>query len=195
MPRKTFDASYYARFYSSLPVHTRKKVADLAEAVHALCGWWDVRVRSVLDVGSGPGYWRDWYREHHPRVRVQSIDVSEHACKRYGHELRDITEWAPSKPFDLVVCQGVLQYVDDAAASRAIANLAAATRHVMYLEIPTIDDRKHVVDVDATDMEIHWRSGEWYRKRLGRHFTQAGAGLWIAKSSPIALYELERAGN
>jgi hypothetical protein len=44
-------------------------------------------------------------------------------------------------------------------------------------------------------MEIHWRSGEWYRKRLQRHFTQAGAGLWIAKSSTIALYELERADN
>jgi hypothetical protein len=91
------------------------------------------------------------------------------------------------------VCQGVLQYVNDAAASRAIANLAVSTRHVLYLEIPTIDDRTHVIDGEATDMEIHWRSGEWYRKRLNRHFTQAGAGLWVAKSSAIALYELERA--
>jgi chemotaxis methyl-accepting protein methylase len=128
-------------------------------------------------------------------VRVQSVDVSEHACARYGHDLRDITAWAPTKPFDLVVCQGVLQYVDDAAASRAIANLSAATRHVLYLEIPTVDDRRHVVDADATDMEIHWRTGEWYRTRLKRHFAQAGAGLWVAKSSAIALYELERARN
>lgn len=43
------------------------------------------------------GMWRDWYRTMHPRVRVRSVDVSSHACERYGHELRDIATWRPNR--------------------------------------------------------------------------------------------------
>jgi hypothetical protein len=39
---------------------------------------------------------------------------------------------------------------------------------------------------------VHARTGEWYRSRLGRHFVQAGAGMWVAKTGGVALYELER---
>ena len=192
MPRTDFDASYYRRFYSSNPVHNRRSVATHASAVHAMCAWWEVPVRSVLDVGAGPGWWRDWYREQHPSVRVTSVDVSEHACREYGHQRRDIAEWAPGRPYDLVVCHGVLHYLDDRRAARAIANLARATRHVLYLEAPTADDLRRVVDRGATDLDVHARTGEWYRSRLGRHFVQAGAGMWVAKTGGVALYELER---
>ena len=33
---------------------------------------------------------------------------------------------------------------------------------------------------------------EWYRQRLSRGFTQAGAGLWVRKGSTVVLHELER---
>lgn len=193
MPRTSFDDAYYRRFYTLNPVHDRRAVATLATAVHAMCAWWDAPVRSVLDVGAGPGWWRDWYREHHPGVRVTSVDVSEHACREFGHQRRDIAEWAPGRPFDLVVCHGVLHYLDDRRATRAIANLTRATRHVLYLEVPTTDDLRHVVDREATDLDVHARPGEWYRSRLTRGFVQAGAGLWVAKSGTVALYELEHA--
>jgi trans-aconitate methyltransferase len=192
VPRRDFDAAYYRRFYSSSPVHSRAAVADLATGVHHLCAWWGIRIRSVLDVGAGPGYWRDWYRERHPNVPVHSVDVSEYACERFGHEKRDISEWRPSRPSDLVICHGVLHYLDADSASRAIENLAAAARHALYLEAPTTDDLRHVVDRDATDLEVHARSGQWYRTRLTKHFMQAGAGLWLVRDSGVALYELER---
>ena len=32
-----------------------------------LCGWLDLPVRSVLDVGAGPGYWGDYFATHHPQ--------------------------------------------------------------------------------------------------------------------------------
>jgi len=99
MPRKQFDASYYKRFYSSTPVHSRKKVALLANSVHNMCAWWDVPVRSVLDVGAGLGYWRDWYAENYPKVKRLSTDISEHACEKYGHEQHDIGTWAPNTKF------------------------------------------------------------------------------------------------
>jgi SAM-dependent methyltransferase len=192
MPRKQFDASYYKRFYSSTPVHSRKKVALLANSVHNICAWWDVPVRSVLDVGAGLGYWRDWYAENYPKVKRLSTDISEHACEKYGHEQHDIGTWAPNTKFDLVVCHGVLQYLGDKQAESAIRNLAKATRHVLYLEVPTKSDLRHVVDKVATDLDIHSRTGDWYRNRLSKYFVQAGAGLWVAKSSEAVLYELER---
>lgn len=193
MPRSTFDEQFFRRFYTTTPVHSRRKIESLATAVHNMCRWWDVGISTVLEVGAGRGYWRDWYAEHHPRVKVRSIDVSDHACAKYHHELRDISTWRPRKEFDLVICQSVLQYLPNKLADSAIQNLASAARKVMYLEVPTTSDLKNVVDRQSTDLDIYWRSGEWYRKRLSGNFVHAGAGLWVSKSSEIALYEFERA--
>lgn len=192
MTRDEFGAEYYKRFYGKGGVHDRRAIANLASAVHGMAAWWGVAPKSVLDVGAGPGLWRDWYRTNHPKVHLTSIDVSEYACKKYGHECRDISDWTPTRTFDLVVSHGVLQYPDDNRATRAIDNIASACRHVLYLEVPTTDDFRSVVDPGATDMDVHHRSGNWYRERLLKHFTQAGAGLWVKRDCGILLYELER---
>ena len=172
-------------------MHSRHKIETLASAVHHFCKWWDIPVRSVLDVGAGVGYWSDWYRNNYSRTKVVSVDVSEHACKKYGHERRDISSWTPTRTFDLVICQSVLQYLDDQAARSAIRNLAKATKHVLFFEVPTKNDLRNNVDRDVTDFEIYSRTGIWYRNELAKYFKQAGAGLWVAKSSTIVLYELE----
>lgn len=187
-----FGAEYYRRFYGRNGVHDRRKIAQLASAVHGMCAWWGVTPRSVLDVGAGTGLWRDWYRNTYPGVKVVSTDVSEYACRKYGHEHRDIATWTPSRQFDLVVCHGVLQYPDATATTAAIANIAAACRHVLYLEVPTALDFRTIVDPDATDMDVHQRTGKWYRDRLDMHFIQAGAGLWVRRGGGVLLYELER---
>jgi SAM-dependent methyltransferase len=191
VPRTQFDAGFFKRFYSTTPMHSRRKIETLASGVHQFCSWWDIQVRSVLDVGAGVGYWSDWYRNNHQRAKVVSVDFSEHACKKYGHELRDISSWAPKRKFDLVICQSVLQYLDDQAARSAIKNLAKATKHVLFFEVPTKSDLRNNVDRDVTDFEIYSRTGIWYRNELAKYFKQAGAGLWVAKSSTIVLYELE----
>ena len=191
--RKDFDREYYERFYESDPVHTAQKVAQLATAVQSMADWWDFPVDSVLDIGAGPGYWRDWYATNRPAVRYVSTDVSEHACAEYGHELRDITQWRPREKFDLVVCHGVLHYLTAQQAEAAIENLGAACRGLMYLEAPTAWDLDNIVDTETTDMNVTRRTGAWYRTRLNRHFVQIGAGLWASHSSGLPLYELERA--
>ena len=72
-----------------------------------------------------------------PAVRYRSVDVSEYACETYGHELRDISRWKAREKFDLLVCQGVLPYLDDEACGRAITNMAAMCRGFLYLEAIT----------------------------------------------------------
>ena len=190
-----FDADYYRRFYRRGGVHDRRQIDHLASAVHGMCCWWGVRPRTVLDIGAGVGRWRDWYRTNHPSVRVRSVDISEYACRRWGHELRDISTWRPPRPADLVVCHSVLQYLTDRAATQAIEHLAAGTRYVMYLEAPTADDLSHVVDAEVSDVDdLHGRSATWYRKRLAPHFRQAGAGLWVRRDT-VHLFDLEGAPN
>lgn len=185
-----FDDRYYRRFYGEGGAHDAVAIAHLATAVHHLAAWWGIGIGSFLDVGAGPGMWRDWYRTHHPEVEVHSLDVSEHACRTWGHELADITAWTPPRTWDLVVCHSVLQYPDNAGASAAIGNIAAATRLLAYIEVPTIRDFAEVVDERATDMEVHRRSADWYRRRLSPWFIQVGANLWLRRDT-VPMYELE----
>jgi SAM-dependent methyltransferase len=188
-----FDAAYYRRYYGRSGVHDAARIGHLAQGVCSLAAWWKVPIRSVLDVGAGKGYWRAWLAEHRPKVRYHGIDVSEHACRRYGHELADLGTWRPRRRYDLVVCQSVIQYLDDPAASAAIRTMAAACRGLLYLEVPTIADRGTTIDPDGTDLDVHWRTGHWYRTRLQVHFTEIGGGLWLSNDHPAVLFELERA--
>ena len=191
MPSHEFDSKYYERFYGRGTVHTASQIDKLATGVHALASWWGVDVRSFLDVGAGPGYWRDWYRTNHPKVKLVSTDVSDYACRTFGHTRADISTWTPSRRFDLVVCHSVLQYLDNDSVRPAVANLAAACRHFLYLEIPTSADFDDIVDPAATDMSVHRRTGTWYRRVIGSHFRQIGGGLWLSHDSTVPMYELE----
>lgn len=185
-----FDTAYYQRFYGDNGAHDAEKVAHLATAVHHLAAWWGVEVSTVLDVGAGMGMWRDWYNNTHPSVTVRSIDISEHACKTWHHEQRDISQWRPRGKFDLVVCHSVLQYLNKESVIQAFENLAAATRHVLYLELPTKWDYENIVDETSTDLQVYQRSGTWYRTQLAQYFRQVGAGLWVPQNG-IPMYELE----
>ena len=87
----------------------------------------------------------------------------------------------------------MIQYLDDRRAAEAIDALAAATRGLLFLEIPTTADRDHSIDPAGTDLDVHWRTGAWYRKRLRHGFTEVGGGLWLSGVSDAVLFELERA--
>lgn len=188
-----FGAEYYRRFYGRQGVHDARRIAQLATGVFSLTAWWRIPIRSVLDVGAGLGYWGRWLAAERPKVRYHGLDVSEHACRRYGHELADLATWRPPREHDLVVCQSVLQYLDDAGARRGIRALGEACRGVLVLEVPTVADRDEgVIDLACTDVEVHWRTGHWYRQQLRPWFTEVGAGLWLSHRCPVPMFELER---
>lgn len=194
--RERFDAGYYERHYHGRDrVHSAAQVGRLASGVSGMAAWMGVEIRSVLDVGAGPGFWRAWFRRHRPEVRYLSTDFSPWACQRYGHVRRDISAWRPRARFDLVVCQGVLQYLDDEAAGRAVENLGAACRGLLYLEVVTRHDLAEVVDVDLSDTDIHARAGDFYRRALAPHFRQVGAGIWASREAGLHFYELEAPGD
>jgi 2-polyprenyl-3-methyl-5-hydroxy-6-metoxy-1,4-benzoquinol methylase len=189
-----FDADYFRRFYESrrTRVYGREQVAHLARGVTGLVQWFGGEIERVLDVGAGTGLWGDWLREHMADVHYRSVDVSEYACRRYGHEWRDISRWRARERFDLVVCQGVLPYLDDEACARAVANMAAMCRGFLYLEAITSRDLREVCDRARTDVSVRARPASFYRRILKQSFEPLGCGLHHVRGGEKVFYDLER---
>ncbi len=188
-----FDDAYYRRFYGSARTRVQgaKEVAHLGAALTEMIAWYGGKVRSVLEVGAGVGLLRDWFGQHRPEVKYLSTEFSEYAAARFGHAQRDITTWRGRARFDLVVCQGVLPYLEDRQALAAIDILAAMTRGFLYVEAITRRDYETVCDKKKTDPAMRLRPASFYRRRLGRYFQPVGGGLFYRKDGPLVFWELE----
>lgn len=193
-----FDADYYRRFYHdpATRVGDLAGVQKLAALVAAWMRYLELPVRRVLDVGCGVGHWRTALRTHFPKARYHGVEYSEHLCQQFGWVRGSIVDFDPTAAigddhFDLVVCQGVLQYLDDRAAARAITNLGRWTGGALYLEALTALDWRRNCDKKRTDGAVHLRDGQWYRQRLARHFHDAGGGVFPSRRAGITLFELE----
>ncbi len=194
-PTERFDAAYYARFYGNKAsrVSSQQAIDRLAGFVCAYLRYLDQPVRRVLDVGCGLGHWRAPVLAHHPRARYVGMEISQHLCETHGWIHGSIADRAPRGGFDLVICQGVLQYLDDRALNAALDNIARACRGALYLEALTSEDWRDNVDQRRTDGDVHLRPASRYRRALSsRGFVAAGGGVWIAERSPVVLFELEK---
>ena len=190
----SFDASYFRRFYESRRsrVYGSEQVDHLARGVTGFVRWFGGALERVLDVGAGTGLWGDWFRANEPDVEYRSIDVSAYACATYGHEHRDIASWRGRRKYDLVVCQGVLPYLESSACETAVANMAAMCRGFLYVEAITARDLREVCDCSRTDVRVLARPASFYRKTLGRHFEPVGCGIHHVRGGDKVFYELER---
>ncbi len=194
-PPARFDEAYFDRYYGDprTRVQGPDEVGHLARAVSSLAAFWTLPLETALDVGAGAGLWRDALLRDRPSLRYRGVDLSPVACARYGHEARDISRWRAPDRFDLVICQGVLQYLDDKDAEAAIENLGAMAGGLLYLEALTRHDADEVVDLTRSDVAVHLRTGAWYRKRLARKFREVGCGLYYARGAGGVFFELEAA--
>lgn len=189
----SFDAAYYRRFYRDrrTAVGSLRQTRLLADFVAAYLRYLRLPVRSVLDLGCGLGWWRQALRPHYPRASYQGVELSTYLCERHGWTPGSVVDFAPGRQFDLVVCQGVLQYLDAKAAAAALRNLARLSRGALYLEALTRRDWQHNCDRDVTDGAVNLRSGVWYRRRLARDFHDCGGGVFVRRTAAVTLFELE----
>ncbi len=195
-PRRVFDKAYYDQFYGdhAARVTDQEVTGRLARFVCAYLDQLDVDVRRVLDVGCGIGLWREHIENHFPNARYSGIEVSEYLCRTLGWEQASIVEYRSRKPFDLVICQGVLQYLSESEARRAIDSLSELTSAAMFLEVLTEEDWQRNCDQSVTDGQCYLREAEWYRTRLDRHFTNCGGGVYLSKQFEHYTYTLDRLG-
>ena len=75
-------------------------------------------------------------------MRYHGLETSDYLCRELGWERGSIADYQAEKPFDLVVCQGVLQYLSDAECKAAIDNLATLCSQALYLEVLTRRDAR-----------------------------------------------------
>jgi len=180
IPRTHFDAAYYRRYYENR--ETAVVDADMkrneVKFVIAFCNHIGLKVRRFTDVGAGTGWWAEEFaRLYRSCDVIETFDASEAACEVYGHKRVAIQDIAgPSS--DLVVCRDVLRYVPDRFIDRAIKRLERKCRGVLYLHAITSNDD---IDEDASDMEGHFRTTAFYRRRLkAAGFRDCGMGLFAS---------------
>lgn len=178
---RAFDARYNAWIYRAL-----RDALDDALAAHRV----EVAGRSILDVGSGTGYWLGVLQALRPD-RLAAVELTSAAARRlverYPHAevfQADISEALPalSGPYDLVTAISVLFHVvDDRAFERAVRNLAACVASGGWLVISGIFRRRRL----PSAVHVRFRAFDAYRLPL-----EAG-GLEIVELRP-ALYLLQR---
>lgn len=191
-----FDRAYYERFYldPKTRVSDRAALDRLGDFVCGYLRYLELPIARVVDMGCGLGLWREVVQRHFPRASYRGVEVSAYLCERYGWECGSVVDYRSRTRFDLVICQGVLPYLDARAAKQAIENLGALCRGALYLEAVTRDDWEGgVLDKRRTDRSMQLRSAAWYRRSLAPHFTSLGGGLWLSKHASAAVYALERA--
>jgi 2-polyprenyl-3-methyl-5-hydroxy-6-metoxy-1,4-benzoquinol methylase len=189
-----FGSAYFRKFYinAATRVVTPAEMRLRARLIAAILAQASIPVRSILDAGCGIGLLRKPFAEVLPKARYSGLEASEYLCDRYGWTQGSVVDHAPSRPVDLVVCYDVLQYLDDRAAARALANLSRLTRAALYVSALTREDWRDNCDRSRTDRAVHLRSGDWYRRRLKRHFRYLGYGVWLRKDVTAILWDMER---
>jgi hypothetical protein len=190
-----FGREYFRKFYlnPATRVVTAGEMRTRARLIAAILAQAAIPVRSIIDAGCGIGLLRKPFAEILPRARYRGLEVSDYLCGRYGWTKGSIIDHVPKSPADLVVCYDVLQYLDDRDASRALVNLANLTRAALYVSALTREDWRNNCDRSKTDRAVHLRPGDWYRRRLKRHFRYLGFGVWLRKNVTAVLWDMERA--
>ncbi len=193
-PTTDFGAAYFRKFYlnAATRVVTPAEMRARARLIAAILVQANIPVRSIVDIGCGIGLLRRPFAEVLPKARYSGVEASDYLCKRYGWTQGSVVDYLPREPGDLVVCYDVLQYLDDRAAARAIANFRRQTRAALYVSALTREDWRDNCDKSLTDRAVHLRSGDWYRRRLKRHFRYLGFGVWLRKGVTAILWDMER---
>jgi SAM-dependent methyltransferase len=189
-----FDAGFFDRYYRD-PATRVADAADGARLVALIAGITDylgLRVRRILDAGCGVGLLRAPLLEHYRRARYDGLEASPFLCSRHGWLQGSVVDFVARRPYELVICHDVLQYLDDRSAAAALANLARLTSAALYFSVLTRRDWQHAADQSRTDRDVHLRPGGWYRRRLCRRFRHLGWGVHLRRPLRPILWELER---
>lgn len=193
-----FDAAYYQRFYFDKktsvvdPGHTERLGAFVCSYLQYL----RVPVRRVLDVGCGIGLWRDIIARHFPKASFHGVEFSEYLCGRFGWERGSVVDYQARTPYDLVICQGVLPYLNEPDVQQAMRNLAGLSRGALYVEAVAREDwEQDIVDETLTDPRMFRHPAQLYRRTLGEGFTELGGGLWLSPKTELPLFALEHMGG
>lgn len=193
-PPFVFGADYFRKFYlnARTRVVTASEMHSRATLIAAILEHAELPTRRILDAGCGVGLLKKPFAQVLPRARYTGLEFSAYLCRRYGWIQGSVANYVAKRPFDLVVCYDVLQYLNDREAARALANLSALSRAAVYVSALTREDWRNNCDRSRSDGAVYLRSGDWYRRRLRKSFNYLGFGVWLRRDVSAILWDLEQ---
>jgi predicted TPR repeat methyltransferase len=196
--KQWFDEAYYQRYYfdKKTSVVDPAHVERLGSFVCSYLKYLRVPVKRVLDVGCGVGLWREALGTHFPYASFHGVEYSEYLCGRFGWERGSVVDYRSKEPFDLVICQGVLPYLNPSDLQRALHNLGQLSCGALYVEAVAQEDyERDTIDETLTDPRLFRHPAQTYRRGLSQGFTELGGGLWLSRKAEVPLFALECAGG
>ena len=189
-----FDRGYYQKYYldSRTAAVSAEEMRARALLIAAYCDHVGLPVKRILDAGCGIGLLRAPLLRALPRAKYTGLEVSQYLCEKHGWTQGSVATFTAARPFDLVVCYDVFQYLPSRPAAAGLRNLARLCDGVLHFGALTREDWELYCDKRRTDRNVHIRPAEWYRKRLARSFINAGSGMFVRRGAPVHLWELEQ---
>ena len=197
--RRAYDRAYFDKWYRA-PASRVRSPAELARLVRFVVATAEYvlarPIRTVLDVGAGEGNWLPVLRAQRRSIVYQGVDPSEYAVRRFGRrrniilgDLTSLDELPLADGYDLVIANGVLNYVGTDALRAGLPRLARRAAGMLYLELFTAADSV-VGDTNFAPL----RSAAWYRRTL-RAAGLVGCGLhcYLPRELKGQLTQMERA--
>jgi SAM-dependent methyltransferase len=193
-----YDEAYFDRWYRS-PRHRVRSAAELARLVRFVLATADHvlgrPVRTVLDVGAGEGNWLPVLRRLRPRIAYVGVDPSEYAVRRFGRrrnivlgDLGSLDALPLARGYDLVIANGMLNYVPPDELRAGLRSLAARAGGMLYLELFTEGDAIRG-DVDFATR----KPASWFRRALhDAGLVGCGLNCYLPRDEEWRLAELER---
>ncbi len=193
MTSERFDKAYYDRFYRNAQTRAVSPAAAKRQAtfIAAYLKHLEVPIKSIVDIGCGVGTLLRALQRAFPRARCQGVELSDYLCQRYGWACGAVEDYEASTPYDLVICNDVLPYLDDRACIQALGNLGKLSRGALYLGALTREDLAQC-DPDRTDLKQHVRPVAWYRDRLLDKFMNVGGGMFLKQPVEVTVWAIDR---
>jgi GT2 family glycosyltransferase/glycosyltransferase involved in cell wall biosynthesis/2-polyprenyl-3-methyl-5-hydroxy-6-metoxy-1,4-benzoquinol methylase len=134
-----YDAEYYRTGCGPKPYeHNEYWLKFFGSVAEALILY--LRPQTVLDAGCALGFLVEAFRDR--GVEAWGIDISEFAIRNVREDIRPYCRvGSVTRPidrrYDLIACIEVLEHLTPEEASRAIANMTAATDNILFSSTPS----------------------------------------------------------
>ena len=199
---REYDRRYFDKWYRNpryrvkSPHELARQVAFVVSAAEHILGR---AIHTVLDVGCGEGNWLAPLRRLRPRLQYTGVDSSEYVVSRFGASrnirlgtIDSLDRMRLRKEYDLILCVGMLNYLDPAQLRTGLAHLYELANGVVYLELFTSADQGVFGDTRGTRL----RSPAWYRARIREaRFLSCGMHCYIPDWLREQTAALERCGG
>ncbi len=199
---REYDQRYFDKWYRN-PRYRVKSPQELARQVALVVGAAEHilgrTLRTVLDVGCGEANWLTPLRRLRPRIQYTGVDSSEYVVSRFGASrnirlgtIDSLDRMRLRKEYDLILCVGMLNYLDPVQLRTGLAHLYELANGVVYLELFTTADRRVFGDTRGTRL----RSPSWYRARIREaRFLSCGMHCYIPDWLREQTSAMERCGG